>query len=49
MLRAMAVPAQALRGAIRLSLSRETTQAEVDQVLNILPAIISDLRSMSAA
>ncbi len=35
-LRAMAVPAEALRGAIRLSLSRETTQEEVDQVLQIL-------------
>lgn len=48
-LRAMAVPAEALRGAIRLSLSRETTRDEMDQVLQLLPAIIFDLRSMSAA
>lgn len=48
-LRAMAVPAEALRGAIRLSFSRDNGEDEVDQVLQILPAIISDLRSMSAA
>ncbi len=48
-LRAMAVPAEALRGAIRLSFSRDNGEDEVDQVLQILPAIISDLRSMSPA
>ncbi len=46
-LRAMAVPAAALRGAIRLSFSRDNTDDEVDQVLQVLPGIIHDLRTMS--
>ncbi|TCT07861.1 cysteine desulfurase NifS [Aquabacter spiritensis] len=44
-LRAMKVPPRALRGAIRLSLSRETTADEIDQVLGVLPAIIDHLRA----
>ncbi len=46
-LRAMNVPRQALRGAIRFSLSRETTPDEIDHVLHVMPDIISKLRASS--
>ena len=48
-LRAMGVPAGAARGAIRFSLSRETTEAEIDRVLNVLPAIVAGLRARPPA
>lgn len=46
-LRAMNVPSSALRGAIRFSLSRETTADEIDHVLQALPDIIAKLRALS--
>ncbi len=46
-LRAMNVPPTALRGAIRLSLSRENTAADVDRVLDVLPEIVTKLRALS--
>jgi cysteine desulfurase len=46
-LRAMDVPPTALHGAIRLSLSRETTSEDADRVLEVLPGIIARLREMS--
>ncbi|WP_375159834.1 cysteine desulfurase NifS [Bradyrhizobium sp. RDT46] len=46
-LRAMNVPPQALRGAVRFSLSRETTAEEVDRALLVLPEILSKLRALS--
>lgn len=46
-LRAMDIPFTAAHGAIRFSLSRETTQEEVDRVLDAVPGIISQLRDMS--
>lgn len=46
-LRAMHVPPQALRGAVRFSLSRETTAEEVDRVLQVMPEILSKLRALS--
>ncbi|OPY98484.1 cysteine desulfurase NifS [Bradyrhizobium sacchari] len=46
-LRAMNVPTQALRGAIRFSLSRETTEDEIDRVLHVLPDILLKLRAWS--
>ena len=46
-LRAMDIPFTAAHGAIRFSLSRETTEAEVDRVLEVMPAIIAQLREMS--
>ena len=42
-----AVPFSAAHGAIRLSLSRFTTGAEIDRVLTVLPGIMADLRAMS--
>ncbi len=46
-LRAMNVPAASLRGAIRFSLSRDTTIDDVVCVLNLLPEIIAKLRTSS--
>lgn len=46
-LRAMDIPFTAAHGAIRFSLSAETTEAEVDRVLEVMPEIIANLRKMS--
>ncbi|MAC76529.1 MAG: cysteine desulfurase NifS [Rhodobacteraceae bacterium] len=46
-LRAMDIPFTAAHGAIRFSLSRETTEAQVDHVLAVMPDIIAGLREMS--
>ena len=46
-LRAMNLPPVALHGAIRLSFSRESTNEDVDGVIEVLPGIVSKLREMS--
>ncbi|WP_420840808.1 cysteine desulfurase NifS [Bradyrhizobium quebecense] len=46
-LRAMQVPAWRMRGAVRFSLSRETTVAEVDEVVCALSDIVARLRATS--
>jgi len=46
-LRAMAVPAEYIRGSIRFSLSRYTTDDEIDRALAVIPGIIADLRRLS--
>jgi len=46
-LRAMDIPFTAAHGAIRFSLSRETTEEEVDRVIATVPPIIAKLRSFS--
>jgi|SRR5215813_2164255 len=46
-LRAMNVPYTAAQGAIRFSLGRFNTEAEIDQTLAVLPGIISRLVEMS--
>ena len=46
-LRAMDIPFTAAHGAIRFSLSRETTEAEIDRVIAAVPPIIERLRTMS--
>lgn len=46
-LRAMGVPFTYAHGSIRLSLSRYTTQAEVDAVIKEFPAVIAGLRAIS--
>ncbi len=48
-LRAMNVPDDALRGAIRFSLSRENTVEEVDEVLRTLPGVGAKLREIARA
>lgn len=46
-LRAMGVPFTAVHGSIRLSLSRYTTDQDVDHALQVMPGIIKRLREMS--
>ena len=44
---AMGVAPDRLHGALRLSLSRETTEADVDRVLEVLPAAVARLRALT--
>lgn len=46
-LRAMNVPAELLRGAIRFSLSRGNTDQDIDRVIELIPAIIDRVRASS--
>ncbi len=46
-LKAMGVPFTAIHGSVRFSLSRFTTRAEIDRVIEVFPDIISRLRRMS--
>lgn len=46
-LRAMGLPYTLLHGSIRFSLSRYTTSAEIDRVLEVMPPIVERLRAMS--
>lgn len=46
-LRAMGLPYTILHGSIRFSLSRYTTDAEIDQVLAVMPDIVERLRALS--
>ena len=46
-LRSMGVPFTALHGSIRFSLSRYTTEADIDYVLEKLPTIIKKLNNLS--
>ena len=48
-LRAMNLAAERLRGSMRFSFGRFNTDAEVDQALEIIPAVISKMRAMSPA
>ncbi len=46
-MRAMGVPYTAAHGATRFSLSRDTTEAEIDAVIAVVPGIIERLRKLS--
>jgi len=46
-LRALGLPYSVLHGSIRFSLSRYTTVAEVDRVLEVMPGVVSRLRALS--
>jgi len=46
-LTAMGYPQEEAHGSLRLTLGRENTEADVEYVLEILPAIIEKLRVMS--
>ena len=46
-IRAMGVPFTAVHGSVRFSLSRYTTEAEIDYVLEKLPPVIANLRELS--
>jgi cysteine desulfurase len=43
----MGLPYTTLHGSIRFSLSRYTTQEEIDQVIAVMPVIVEKLRSLS--
>jgi len=45
-LAAMGIDRRVVHGAIRFSLSRFTTEAEIDQVLDLMPGIIERLQKM---
>ena len=44
---AIGLPHEIAHGSLRLSLGTETTDADVDYVLKVLPGIVADLRAMS--
>lgn len=46
-MQAMNIPFSAAHGTIRFSLSRFTTEAEIDRTLEVLPSIIERLRQLS--
>lgn len=46
-LRAMGIPFTYAHGSVRFSLSRYTTESEINTVLEVLPKIISNLRAIS--
>ncbi len=46
-LRALNIPPFALQGAIRFSLSRETSESDIAKVLAVLPEIVADVRGKS--
>ena len=46
-MQAMGIPFSAAHGTIRFSLSRFTTEAEIDKTLEVLPGIIEQLRKLS--
>jgi cysteine desulfurase len=46
-LRAMKIPYTAAHGAIRFSLSRDSTDDEIDHVLAVMPEIVDKLRAIS--
>jgi cysteine desulfurase len=48
-LRAMNLPAERTRGSMRFSFGRFNTDADVDQALEIIPAVISKLRALAPA
>lgn len=46
-LRAMGVPYTMVHGSVRFSLSRYTTDAEIDKVIDVFPPLIENLRKIS--
>jgi cysteine desulfurase len=46
-LRSMGVPFTAIHGSIRFSLSRYNTEAEIDRVIDVVPPLIRELRTIS--
>ncbi|OAF06918.1 cysteine desulfurase NifS [Bradyrhizobium centrolobii] len=48
-LRAMKVPPDSLNGAIRFSLSRETTSSEIEHVVQVMADVIASFRATSTA
>jgi cysteine desulfurase len=46
-LRAMHVPFTAVHGSIRFSLSRYTTEAEIQRIIEVFPGVVANLRKLS--
>ncbi len=46
-LSAIGIPPEGSHGALRISLGRENTEADVDKLLDVLPGVVGDLRSFS--
>lgn len=46
-LSALGIQHSIARGSLRLTLGRENTEQDVDQVLNVLPGVVASLRAMS--
>lgn len=46
-LKAMHVPFTAVHGSIRFSISHETTEADIDKVIEVMPKIVANLRKLS--
>ena len=46
-LSAMGIPPERSHGAIRFSLGRENTEADIDKLLEVLPKVVENLRSFS--
>ncbi|MDP1759170.1 MAG: cysteine desulfurase NifS [Thermodesulfovibrionales bacterium] len=46
-LKAMDVPAEAIHGSVRFSLSRYNTETEVEKVIEIMPGITEELRKLT--
>jgi cysteine desulfurase len=46
-LRAMGLPYTTLHGSIRFSLCRYTSEAEIDEVIGVMPEIVARLRALS--
>jgi cysteine desulfurase len=46
-LRAMHIPFTAIHGSVRFSLSRYTSDAEIDRVIEVFPGIVDSLRRLS--
>lgn len=47
-LTAMGYPDEEARGSLRLSLGRSTTEAEIDEAVEIVPRVLSDFRAAAA-
>ncbi len=46
-MRAMGIPYTAAHGTVRFSLSRYTTEAEIDRVIEVVPQVVAQLRKLS--
>ncbi len=46
-LRAMGIPYTAIHGSVRFSLSTYTEEEEIDKVIEVMPGVIKELRSLS--
>jgi cysteine desulfurase len=46
-LRAMGIPYTAIHGSVRFSLSTYTTKDEIDKVIEVMPGVIKELRTLS--